>query len=237
MLRAAALAVLLVLGAVVPAQACRLALALALDTSSSVDTEEDRLMRLGLASALLAPEVQAVMFAERHPVALAAYEWSGRNNQVMLLDWMLIETPGDLAAAAGRIGSAKRAHDDFPTALGYALGYGAGLLQRAPPCDTRTLDIAGDGVNNDGFPPQAAYGAFPLGQVTVNGLAITVPDGDDLDPLVRYYLTEVLHGPGAFLEVARGFDDFERAMRRKLERELSPYAIGILPEGDRRQPG
>ncbi|HCJ01241.1 MAG TPA: hypothetical protein DHV74_17850, partial [Sulfitobacter sp.] len=38
-----------------------------------------------------------------------------------------------------------------------------------------------------------------------------------------------LHGPGAFLVIANGFEDFERAMRIKLERELTPPAIGSLP--------
>jgi len=37
-----------------------------------------------------------------------------------------------------------------------------------------------------------------------------------------------LHGPGAFMIVADGFDDYERAMRIKLERELTPAAIGAL---------
>ena len=40
------------------------------------------------------------------------------------------------------------------------------------------------------------------------------------------YQNEVLHGPGAFMEVAEGFDDYERAMRRKLEREVSPPVFG-----------
>ena len=35
---------------------------------------------------------------------------------------------------------------------------------------------------------------------------------------------------GDVVGVADGFDDFERAMRRKLERELAPPAIGALPQ-------
>ena len=46
--------------------------------------------------------------------------------------------------------------------------------------------------------------------------------------LIEFYQREVLRGPGAFLEVAQGFEDYERAMRRKLERELTPPVIGAL---------
>ena len=72
---------------------CRLALILALDVSSSVDKVEDKLQRGGLAAALIAPEVITAFFASPDPVALAIYEWSGRYNQEILLDWTKIDTP------------------------------------------------------------------------------------------------------------------------------------------------
>lgn len=110
--------------------------------------------------------------------------------------------------------------------MGYALGFGAGLLQRAPGCLFRTLDIAGDGENNEGFPPAAAYRAFPFNGVTVNGLVVNGADYEAEVSLIAFYRAEVLRGPGAFLEIAQGFDDYERAMRRKLVRELSVMAVG-----------
>jgi len=161
-------------------------------------------------------------------VALAVYEWSGRFNQTLVLDWTLIKTPADLLRAATIIGRSERAYNDYPTAMGYALGYGAGLLSRAPACLFQTIDMAGDGENNDGFEPHTAYAEFPLGGVTVNGLVINAPEIEAVVKLRNYYLTEVLRGPGAFLEEAQGFEDYERAMRRKLERELRPKAVGTL---------
>ena len=44
-----------------------------------------------------------------------------------------------------------------------------------------------------------------------------------------YFRTEVLHGPGAFLEVALGYKDYARAMSRKLFREVSVPPLGSLP--------
>ena len=205
---------------------CRLALVLAIDVSSSVDAAEDALQRGGLAAALIAPEVEVAVFSAPLPVALAAYEWSGRYNQVMLLDWTMLNAPADLAAAAERIGTSRRSHNDFPTAMGYALGFGAGLFEDGPDCHFRTLDIAGDGVNNDGFPPRTAYAEFPFDGITVNGLVVNAADFEGEINLISFYEEEVIRGPGAFIEIANGFADYEEAMRRKLVRELSSMAVG-----------
>ena len=207
-----------------PAEACRLALVLALDVSSSVDAQEDSLQRNGLAAALIAPEVQAAFFASPDPVALQIFEWSGQRNQTDLLEWTLITTPQDLLSAANTLANSERSISDMPTAMGYALGYAAIKLQKAPECLFETIDMAGDGVNNDGFGPSSAYAAFPFDGVTVNGLAIISPQ----DGVQSYYATEVIRGPNAFVEVAAGFADFENAMRRKLVRELSAQIIGRM---------
>jgi hypothetical protein len=209
-----------------PVEACRLALALALDVSSSVDAAEDALQRGGLASALVAPQVQAAFLAPGDPVALAIYEWSGRFKQVLVQDWVLIRSPADLQAVSAQVANSRRSHEDFPTAMGYALGYGATLLRRAPSCAAATLDVSGDGINNEGFGPAEAYGAFPFDGVTVNGLVINGGEYEAELDLVRYYLNEVIRGPASFVEVAQGFDDFERAMRAKLIRELGVLMLG-----------
>jgi len=209
-----------------PAQACRLALVLAMDVSSSVNADEDRLQRTGLAAALMDPEVQAAFFAAGDPVALHVFEWSGRNDQVRLIaDWALIETPDDLATVAASIALSPRSRTDMPTAMGHAMGYAATLLENGPECLFHTIDVAGDGENNDGFSPALAYGAFPFVDVTVNALVVATGDAPP-SGLVAYFENNVLRGPGAFLEVARGFDDYEAAMRRKLLRELAVQVLG-----------
>lgn len=229
MFRVASLATaLLVFPVAVSAAGCRLALVLALDVSSSVDAAEDRLQRGGTASALVSDAVAQAFFASDLPVALAVYEWSGRYNQELILDWTLIETQADLLRAAETVATSTRSHSDFPTAMGYALGFGAGLLDRAPACLYKTLDMAGDGQNNEGFGPQAAYSEFPFNEVTVNGLVVNAADFEAETGLIAFYQAEVLHGPGAFMVVANGFDDYGRALQIKLERELTPPAIGSL---------
>ena len=212
-----------------PAAACRLALLLALDVSSSVDADEDKLQRGGLVAALTAPEVQSAFFANDLPVALAVFEWSGRYNQEVVLDWTLINSPAALVSAAETVAASTRSHNEFPTAMGYALGFGAEMLARAPECLYQTIDIAGDGQINEGFGPQLAYREFAFADVTVNGLVVNAAEFTSETTLIEFYRRQVLRGPGAFLEVAQGFEDYERAMRRKLERELTPPVIGAVP--------
>lgn len=208
---------------------CRLALVLATDISASVDAHEDALQRGGLAAALIAPEIRNAFLSPGLPVALAVYEWSGRHSPAMILDWRMIRHEADLLAAAETVAGSTRSRSDLPTAIGEALGFGNTVLRSGPECQLRTLDVSGDGISNHGYPPASAYRAFDFEGITVNGLVINAGDFEGEVSLVDYYRDEVLHGPGAFLEVAQGFEDFERAMRRKLLRELSGPQLSALP--------
>lgn len=212
--------------AATPAPACRLALLLALDVSASVDEREYLLQRDGLAAALVAPEVEAAFLSSPVPVALAAYEWSGRYNQATVLEWRLIHARDDLFEAARTVAGATRSETEFPTAMGYALGHAATLFARAPDCDRRVIDVSGDGENNEGFPPRLAYRHFPLANVGVNALAIG--GSEPVQALLAYFRAEVIRGPGAFAEVAYDYDDYAQAIRRKLEREVQSLPLAQL---------
>lgn len=208
------------------AEACRLALAFALDVSASVDETEYRLQLDGLAAGLRDPAVRAAILAPGGGIALSAYEWSGARQQVTIAPWTLISTDRALDKFATRLSAHPRSHNEFPTAIGYALGYGAVLLRDAPPCQRRVIDISGDGLSNDGFGPDAAYRAFDFEGVTVNGLVI---GGQDLE-LISFYQFYIAHGPDAFVEVARDYTDYQRAMLRKLLREIGrDFVAGALP--------
>ncbi|MDA7964248.1 DUF1194 domain-containing protein [Ruegeria sp.] len=230
MCRALALG-LAVLAGPAAAEQCRLALALALDISVSVDEAEDILQRQGLAAALIAPEVQEAFFSSPLPVALAVYEWSGRTAQHLILDWTMIETEADLLLAATTVQQSIRSDSGSATAMGHALAFGASLMQQAPRCLFQTIDLSGDGTNNDGYGPDLAYKHFPFENTVVNGLVINAADFEGELFLIPFFENNVLHGPGAFLEIAQGFEDFERAMRRKLERELKGVELSTAAPG------
>lgn len=211
---------------------CRLALVLALDASSSIDAAEDRLQRQGFASALRAPDVAAAFLGSPGSVALHAFEFSGSHHQATMLGWTPINTRADLEFAAGIIGASTRQRNDLPTGIGTALGHAATELSRGPDCLRHKVDVSGDGVSNDGYPPASAYKSFGYHEITVNGLAILGGPENGAD-LIDYFEAEVLHGPGAFLEIATDSEDFARAIRRKLIREVSDE---MLSEAERSDP-
>jgi hypothetical protein len=225
-----------VLGLLSPAQAgdCRLALVLALDVSSSVSDDEDWLQREGLARALVTPEVRQAFLA-RGPVALFAFEWSGPNQQMPILPWQMITSLEDLARASASISSPR---DDTPrlhheTAVGSALAFAATALKAGPDCWAQTVDVSSDGISNAGKEPEAVYTSPDFRDVTVNALIIgggpIVEDGPTDGELVAWFEDEVLHGPGAFCILANGYQDYERAMRAKLTRELEVPVVSGWP--------
>ena len=224
LVRAAALAFCLALAAGPAfAQSCRLALSLALDVSSSVDAREYALQNEGLARALVAPEVvEAFLAIPSHHVALHVFEWSGRQQQALRQDWVAITSAADLAAVARRLSGMRRSSAEFPTALGFAMAYGARALAERGDCAQHTLDVSGDGTNNDGFAPDVVRRGAQFERITVNGLVI----GSNQATLRTYYQRFVIQGPAAFVESAQDYADFERAMRRKLLRELGAGVIG-----------
>ena len=145
MIRAAGLSLAFWLWAGAAAGECRLALLLALDVSASVDSEDYELQRDGLAAALNLPEIRnAILNGAPGDVTLAAFEWSGRYQQTVVVDWTRLTSDAAIDGVIARIAGAKRSYKEFPTALGYALGYAASskLFASWRPEDTYILPPA-----------------------------------------------------------------------------------------------
>lgn len=212
---------------------CRQALVLALDVSGSVDAKEYRLQLDGVAEALTAPTVaEAILGGGAAPIAIYVFEWSGPVFQNELVPWTLIEDRETLTDVARTLAATNRSPAPPSTALGTAMATGAEALSRAPDCWKATLDISGDGKSNTGPRPQDLDNLASLSDVTVNGLVILTIDsmgaGPGDDDLVAYFKNRVIRGPDAFVEVADGFEDYARAMEKKLLREIRSLAVGAL---------
>ncbi|WP_339113615.1 DUF1194 domain-containing protein [Thioclava sp. GXIMD2076] len=203
---------------------CDLALVLALDISASIDSREYTLQKDGMALALANPEViQAI--EDRGGIWLYGFEWSGTYQIYETLPWVFVDSPDTIIGAAERMRAMPRPVSNYPTALGYALGEAVIALNRAPEnCYRKIIDVAGDGINNAGFPPQSAYAAADMSGITVNALVI---EGELPSP-IPYFEAQVLHGPAAFVEVAQSYQDYQEAMTRKLLREISPASFVML---------
>jgi hypothetical protein len=220
----------LLLLSAIPVQAeCRLALALAMDVSRSIDAADFVIQTEGLALALQDPEVQGAILTGPGTVALAVYQWSGPKHQELLQDWTLVEGPEALDRVIWAVRAARRPEVRQLTALGEAMRFGLAILDRAPPCTRQVLDVAGDGQNNAGISVSSIRERLDFTGVTVNGLAI----GEHEQGLAAYFTRYVIGGPGAFVEVAPRQIDFPPAIRRKLLRELSEPEIGGLAVPER----
>ncbi len=214
--------------------ACRQALALGLDVSGSVDTVEYRLQLDGMAIALNSERVQEVLFVQPDaPIQIFVYEWSGPVDQTVIVPWTPIVDAIDLGQVTATLRGHPRSSAAPTTAVGSAMLAGFAYLEQHPECWKRTLDLSGDGQTNTGPRPQdIGANRTPTG-VVVNGLVIGSGDmrGDDerfadIKELSSYYSSYVVRGPGAFVEVALGFENYAAAMERKLLRELASIAIG-----------
>lgn len=213
--------------------ACRLALLLALDVSGSVDASEYALQMQGLAASLEDPAVVDAFLADPvAPVSLSVFEWAASNYQAQLVDWTSILSRADLARVADTLRAHRRMPAPDSTGLGGALLAAERVLDEGPVCDRMTLDIAADGQNNDHPPPEQVYATGALGGVTVNALVIHSSTGSrflseaGIKELTDYFKRKIIRGPGAFVERSAGYDDFARAMRKKLLRELQGPPIG-----------
>lgn len=223
MRRPAAWALAAGLAAVAPAGACELELVIALDVSLSVTDEEFELMRAGTADAFLADDVIRAIEAQPGGIMVSVFQWSASWHQETSLDWQPVAGRADAVALAERIVAMPRSRFAEGTAPGNALIYASRLADAVPvTCRRKVVDIVGDGIRNMGADPAGAADAVLGGGGTVNALVIL---GAYPDPHA-WYLTHVVRGPFAFAEVAADFDDFGRAMHRKLLREIGGMVIG-----------
>ncbi len=215
---------------------CRIALVLALDVSGSVNETEYRQQLDGLASALGSDEVRSAILTGGGTVNLAAFEWSSQNHQFVVQPWITLDSHARIDAAVSRIQAYKKQRAGLKTALSTALLFAADLLRQQSDCWQRTIDVSGDGKNNIGPSVPQVYRLSAFDRTTVNALVVGDPasvreiaqeTGLTKDGLKRYFERNVIRGPGAFAMVANGYEDYARAMRRKLLRELSAPVLGL----------
>ena len=204
-----------------------LALAMAIDISGSIDPEEAHLQRQGYVLAFRDPViVKAILGGANGRIAVAYYEWSDAWVQRLLIDWTLLDSEASIAAFADRLANAPISIARR-TSISGAIRYSVPLFGRSPyEAGRKVLDISGDGSNNDGaLVTDMRYEALKE-RIVINGLPIMndrpnpcgCPSEADLD---KYYLACVTGGPRSFVEVARNFDDFPRAVRKKLLQEVA----------------
>lgn len=213
--------------AAVPVAACELALVLSVDVSGSVDYREYNIQMQGLADGVRDPVVSEALV--RNKAAVAVVQWTGSTRQTVTVPWKRIGGFADVEELARQIETAPRRWRHFSTAIGEALSFSLEQFIGVPDCRNRVIDVSGDGVSNEGRPPESVRFLLRTSDVTVNGLVI---EGEE-DDLTGYFWENVITGEGAFVETANGFDEYAEKIRLKLRREttiqLAGPTTGIAP--------
>jgi hypothetical protein len=214
-----------------------LALALAIDISGSIDPDEAQLQRRGYVEAFRDPViVKSILGGPNGRIAVTYFEWSDSWMQKLLIDWTLLDSESAIEAFARRLAEAPISIARR-TSISGAIRYAIPLFGRSPYEPTRkVLDISGDGSNNDGGLVTDMRHEALRERIAINGLPIMndrpnpfgFPNETDLD---QYYLHCVTGGPRSFVEVARSFEDFPRAVRKKLLQEVADRSPRLLRPG------
>lgn len=204
-----------------------LELLLAIDTSSSISTEEYGLQVQGLAEAFRDPAVAAaIRAAGDFGIAVAVMQWAESKDQVMVLPWTPVRDGAEANAFAAQLEAAPRRIAGGATAIGSAIEIATEELARNGYAGLRkVIDISGDGRANHGrLPTESRDAAVALG-ITINGLAIL----NELPLLDRYFREQIVGGSGAFVLAADDWTDFAVAILAKLVREISGAPLAVAP--------
>jgi len=202
---------------------------LAADVSRSIDDGEFELQRKGYAAALTDPRVlTAIQGRTNKAIGISFIEWSGDEDQQVVIDWTEIRDEEDAGSVAAAILAAPRSfmgRTSISAAIDFAMTRFAMAKWQAK---RRIIDVSGDGTNNSGRPVTEARDQAVANGVTINGLAIindkpnlgysahTQPPGG----LPLYYKENVIGGSNAFLIVVQDFNSFADAMANKLAKEI-----------------
>ena len=203
-----------------PAQACDVALMLAVDVSGSVSPDEYRIQMDGLSAALTDRAIEGALIEGQ--VKLALMQWTGSGRQRVVINWTEMTDEEAVADFASQVAFAPRIWRNFSTAIGEALELGIAYFAQVPECDRFVIDVSGDGPSNEGRAPLGLRDELAAAGVTVNALVIE----DNFPGLTGYFEGQVIAGPGAFAVTANRFSDYPAEIRRKLLRKLtSPLAL------------
>jgi hypothetical protein len=207
-----------------------LLLVLAADVSRSIDETKFQLQRNGYAAAISDPRVlDAIRSGRNGRIGATFVEWAGVGAQHVVIDWTEI---GDAASAKEFGDQLIEAPRSFAgrTSISGGIEFALARLAAAPfNCVRRTIDVSGDGTNNDGRAATELRDQALAAGVTINGLVILSDNPLPWNPehtnppggLDNYYRNNVVGGPGAFVMVAKNFNSFGQAIIAKMIAEVS----------------
>lgn len=206
-------------------------LAFVADVSGSMSAPEKKMQREGYFNAFHSGDlIQAIAGSYCGAIAVTYIEFA--NEPVTLVDWQIIATDEDARA----FGLAVR---DTPndkiatgiTGIAKAIEHAAeSMLNNGLEAERLVIDVSADGPDNvtlnvaeirDKYANATEDNGWR--EITINGLPVLGGGAYyGLTPaeFQEYFADNVIGGPGAFMEPAKGVDDIGRALLRKIIREI-----------------
>jgi hypothetical protein len=146
---------------------------LAADVSRSIDDAEFDLQRKGYAAALSDPRVLAAIHGRPGAaIGVSFIEWSGDEDQQIVVDWTEIRDEEDAGSMAAAMLAAPRSfmgRTSISAAIDFAVAHFAKSKWQAT---RRIIDISGDGTNNSGRAITEARDQAVSQGVTINRFII-----------------------------------------------------------------
>jgi hypothetical protein len=216
------------------AQQVDVALVIATDVSYSVDENEAQFQREGAIAAFRSADVvKAIQSGSLGRIAVTYIDFSSYQSNKILVDWRIVHDKTSADAFADAL-AAKPRTLGVQTSISSGLELAERLIETSGfTASKRVIDVSGDGPNNDGHLVDKVRDEIVAKGMVINGLPIMTPadqfDVYYLPDLDKYYAGCVIGGPGAFIQVAHGFEDLARALRRKLIQEISDAGPGDNP--------
>lgn len=210
-------------------------LCMAADVSESVTPYDYVLQKRGHAEAIRHPEVvKAITGGAIGRIAAIYVEWAKQDQQFIAAPWQII---GDTRSAE-TFGTSIEAAPKPPwitnpvrnTSISEAILFCLRQFARAPfQATRRVIDLSSDGTHNIGAELAPTRRAALEAGAVINALAIINSDNpypyvtheNPQGGLPNYFRLNVVGGPGSFVEVAEGYEAFNRMIRRKFLNEIA----------------
>ena len=206
-----------------------LELVLAVDVSSSMDKDEQKLQRDGYVAALRHPAILAAIDSGSiGSIAITYVEWGASWKITTVLDWTLLQTRQDAIDAANALAS-KPIGTANSTSISSVLTAAAHMLEENRFIGKRrVIDISGDGPNNVGQAVVLARDDVLSRGIEINGLPILIKQGRggfQIENLDLYYRECVIGGPSAFVIPVYDKNRLASTILQKMVLEMA----GIVP--------
>ena len=171
-------------------------------------------------------------------IGICFIEWSGEEEQRVVVDWAAVRDEED----AGVVAASILAPRSFTGRTSISSGIDFAVVQFARSkwqVERRIIDIFGDDTDNSGRSVTQARDQAVSTGLTINGLAI-INDSPNLGysghshppgGLENYYRQNVIGGPNAFVMVVEDFKSFAATMANKPAKEIDvadPSAVGRI---------